>query len=343
MQTAPVDQTAQPHSRETLYPDLLGMRLMRLMRLMRILRESGAPRYEREVGYKDIERRLILLVGHSGGLSSQEIVALTGYEKAQVSRAVKRLEHDRVMQRASLRAKLGLTEAGNELFKRLRNIVRERDGEFTAGIPPEELARFSRLTDELAQQAARMYADERLLSVQSGLIVDAHPSSGATPWPSGPDGKPVEPPPNLLIPRIFRLVAHVRRGAMLVYQRTQGLSTFQAQSLALIGRNPPLLMADLIIMMGHDKSQIGRALTALEEAGLITRYRPSRRRDVALEPTERGAVAHREMYAVAVQRDGLLWSGHDDGDRAFYSAMVEQLMERASAMIDAAERASAPS
>jgi DNA-binding MarR family transcriptional regulator len=333
MQTGRASQIVQQETRQALRPDLLGMRLMMLMRL---LRESGAPHYEREIGYKDIERQLILMVGQSGGLSSQEIVALTGYEKAQVSRAIKPLERDGIIHREKLRAKLTLSERGRALFQGILDIARVRDGELTKGIAAADLQRFATLTDELTQQAARIYANERCRSAKSGLIVSAHPA-GPMPWPRGLEGGGAERSSILILPKIFGLVAYLKRSAMLVYQRTQGLSNFQGQVLFLIGKYPPLPMAKLILTMGRDKSQIGRTVSNLEQSGLVRRFRPSSRRDIMLELTERGTAVHQEVCALAVQRDEALWSGHSADDHEFYGVMVDQLFEQARTMIEAAK------
>jgi len=321
----------KPHeASETGYAGLLGMRLGVLMRL---IRESGLPTYEREIGYKDIHRHLILLVGMSGGLSSQEIVALAGYEKAQVSRAIKPLERDGLMERERLRAKLTLLPPGRKLFERILAIAHERDAVLTAGIAAADLKRFAVLTDALMQQAARMYAEERQLSVDAGIISPASIPMGPPSWPQGPDGKPVKPPPHLITPKLVGLAVYMKRSAMLAYQRSHGLSNFQWQVFSLIGRHPPLPMAQLILAMARDKSQIGRTVSHLEQAGLIVRFRPTRRRDIMLEPTEHGAAAFRTMYEVARRRDEALWNDRGAADRTFYSEIVDELSARAREMI----------
>jgi DNA-binding MarR family transcriptional regulator len=281
-----IDEDVTLQQREPMHVRLVGARLFGLLRL---IRESGLPVYEREIGYKEIHRQLIIMIGASGGLSSHEIVALTGHEKAQVSRAIKPLEQGGLIERERLRAKLTLLPPGRKIFDRIMAIVRTRDTMLTAGIAAPDLKRFAAITEQLTVQAAQIYAEERRLSVDAGIISACSASSGALPpWPTGPDGRAAKPPPSSLItPKLISLVAYLKRSAMLAYQRTHGLSHFQWQVLSLIGECPPVPLARLIIVMGRDKSQVGRTVGYLEQAGLIERSRPTRRRDIMLEPTQR--------------------------------------------------------
>jgi DNA-binding MarR family transcriptional regulator len=322
---------AQP-TREPMHLRLVGARLFGLLRLVR---ESGLPLYEREIGHKEIHRQLIIMIGIAGGLSSHEIVALTGHEKAQVSRAIKPLEQAGLLERERLRAKLTLLPPGRKIYERIMAMGRGRDATLTSGIDAPTLKRFAALTEELTVQAAQLYAEERRLSAEAGIINPHGPTPGMPNWPTGPDGSPRKPPPTKLItPKLIALVAYLKRSAMLAYQRTHGLSHFQWQVLSLIGEFPSMPLAQLILIMGRDKSQVGRTVAFLEQAGLIARTRPSRRRDIVLEPTERGASMFQSMYDLAIRREDALWSGHGAEDRAFYITVLEQLIANAKGMLE---------
>jgi len=302
----------------------------RLFNLLRLLGESGYPIYEREIGYKAIHRQLIVLIGVYGGLSSHEIVAVSGHEKAQVSRAIKPLEEAGLVQRGRLRGKLSLAPAGEQVYDRIIAIGRARDAELGAGLSDAELKRFLAMTESLTVAAAEIYADERRLSMEAGIIGAC--ANAATPpsWPTG-----VRPaPPSLLAPRLFSLSAYFKRSAMLVYQRTHGLSQFQWQVLSLIGDHRPMPLAALIALMARDKSQIGRTVGHLEQAGLITRTRPTRRRDIVLEITPEGHTIFDAMFRIAEQREARLMAGHDADDRAFYDAVIARLTANAAAMLE---------
>lgn len=334
MQTDPAEQTIDMPQRLVQEPVLLSLRLFGLMRL---IRESGLPRYEREIGYKEIHRHLIMMIGIGGGLSSQEIVAITGHEKAQVSRAIKPLEQQGLIERERLRAKLMLLPPGQTIFEQITAISRERDSILIAGIAAYDLKRFSQLAEQLKVQAAEIYADERRQSAEAGAISPCSPSANAPAWPGG---SAPQPPPNLITPRLHGLVAYIKRAAMLGCQRTHGLSHFQWHVLALIGAQKAMPLAQLILAIGRDKSQVGRTVQHLEEIGLLERFRPTRRRDILLQLSDRGAVVFAAMYEMAAQREELLWEGHDQVDRVFFASIVDRLKENARAMA-AAEKVSA--
>jgi DNA-binding MarR family transcriptional regulator len=302
----------------------------RLFNLIRLIRESGLHVYEREVGYKEIHRQLIIMIGVTGGLSSQEIVTLTGHEKAQVSRAVKPLEQEGLIERERLRAKLTLLPAGQAIYEKIMGMGRARDGVLTTGIAAGEIKRFIAITEALIKRAAHLYAEERRLSVEAGIISPTSPQAAGPPsWPTG-----TKPPPSTLVtPKLISLVAYLKRSAMLAYQRSHGLSHFQWQVLSLIGEYPPMPLARLIVLMGRDKSQVGRTVAHLEQAGLIARTRPTRRRDIMLEPTEKGAETFLSLYELASRRDDDLWATHDGNDRAFYVEMLEKLAANAREML----------
>lgn len=329
-----IDEGVATEAREPLHTRLVGARLFGLIRL---IRESGLHAYEREIGYKEIHRQLIIMIGVTGGLSSHEIVALTGHEKAQVSRAIKPLEQAGLIERERLRAKLTLLPSGKKVFERIMTISRARDAALTAGIAAADLKRFVALTEALTRQAASLYAEERRLSMEAGTINACAAASPPT-WPTGADGRSTKPPPTpLLTPKLISFVAYLKRSAMLAYQRSHGLSHFQWQVLSLVGECPPVPLARLILLMGRDKSQVGRTVAHLEQAGLIERSRPTRRRDILLEPTPKGAEFFQSMYDLAIRREEALWTGHDADDRAFYIATIEALTVNARDMLEKEE------
>lgn len=314
--------------REPMYLRLVGARLGRLMRM---IRESGLPVYERELGLKEIHRQLIITVGIWDALSSHELVVLTGHEKAQISRAIKPLEEQGLVARARLRAKLTLLPAGKELYEKIMAIGRGRDAMLTAGIPQEDLRRFATMTDELTVAAAQMYAEERRLSIEAGVI-SASSTAGSPLWPDGRTAK--QAPAHLITPKLISLTAYLNRSAMLVYQREEGLSHFQWQVLSRISEGRPMPLARLIQMMGRDKSQIGRTVAHLEGAGLVARSRPTRRRDIVLEPTPRGEEVFDAMYEIAMRREAGLMSGHSAAQRKEYMAMIQKLVDNAELMLE---------
>lgn len=321
-------RVAEPRE-EPVHLRLVGASLNRLLRLVR---ESNVPGYERESSYKEIQRQLILMIGTFGGLSSQEIVTLTGHEKAQVSRAIKPLEEAGLIQRPRLRARLTLCAKGRSLYNRLLDMSRACDAMLTVGIAADTLERFAAMTDELTVMAAHLYTEERRRSAKAGFI---NPSASSLDLPSWPEGTGQQNPADALVaPKLISLAAYLNRSAMLVYQRCEGLSHFQWQVLSRICDGSPMPLARLIVLVGRDKSQVGRTVSYLENAGLVLRSRPSLRRDIVLEPTMEGMAIFRSMYDVGLNREAMLMSGFTSEEQQAYFACIALLTENARHMLE---------
>ncbi|HWJ68475.1 MAG TPA: MarR family transcriptional regulator [Sphingobium sp.] len=327
-----IDQAEQCVAQPRVEPVHLRLIGVSLNGLLRRVRESNVPGYEREGSYKEIQRQLIIMIGMFDGLSSQEIVTLTGHEKAQVSRAIKPLEEAGLIERPRLRAKLTLCAKGRTLYNRLLSMSRARDAMLTAGIPAESLKRFAAMTDELTIMAAHLYTEERRRSAKVGFI---NPSASSLDLPSWPQGRRVKvPTTHLVTPKLISLAAYLNRSAMLVYQRCEGLSHFQWQVLSRICDGSPMPLARLILDVGRDKSQVGRTVSHLETVDLILRSRPTLRRDIVLEPTSRGMDVFRSMYDVGLEREAMLMSGFTGDEQAAYLACLDRLTDNAQQMLE---------
>jgi DNA-binding MarR family transcriptional regulator len=313
--------------REQMHLRLVSARLMGLLRLMR---ESALPEYERDVGLNDLNRQLIVMVGGTGGLSSNALVAFTGHEKAQISRAVKLLEAAGLIERASLRAKLMLRPEGVRLFEAIMAISRRRDGLLMAGISAAERREFSAVIRTLTVRAAQIYADERALSAAAAEAGQCPPPPPIPSFEAVEDKQGVG---KLIAPQLQALTSYLRRSAMLAYQREQGLSNFQWMILSQIGEYEPLPLARLIEIMGRDKSQVGRTVAHFEETGLIERSRVARKRDILVKTTERGAEVYEKMCAIALRRDEALTDQLTAADRAFFIATIERIEANARAIL----------
>ncbi len=304
----------------------------RLITLLRLVRESGAHDYGRIADLNALNRQLITMIGGAGGLSSNALVAFTGHEKAQISRAVKALEARGYIERPSLRAKLTLRPSGQKLFEAIVTIGRERDMALAAGLTPEERERFCVMTQALTVRAAKIYAHERQLSA------DAAAAGHGPPPPPIPSFEGVEDREGisaLIGPQLTSLASYLRRSAMLAYQREQGLSNFQWMILSQIGEYEPLPLARLIEIMGRDKSQVGRTVAFFEGAGLIERKRVARKRDIMVSTTPKGTDVYRHMCEIAIRRDEALTGGHSSLERAEYVGLLERLEANARNMIAA--------
>jgi len=309
----------------------------RLITLLRLMRESGFHEYGRVADLNGLNRQLITMIGGAGGLSSNALVAFTGHEKAQISRAVKALEGRGLIERASLRAKLTLRPAGRKMFDAMIEVGRRRDLSLSAGMSAEERERFSTMTQALTVRAAQIYAEERRLSAEAAAAGQGPPQP---PIPSFEETEDKEGIQQLIGPQLTALASYLRRSAMLAYQREQGLSNFQWMILSQIGEYEPLALARLIEIMGRDKSQVGRTVAFFEESGLIERRRVERKRDIMVSTTPKGAEIYKVMCEIAIRRDNALTDGHTAAERAGYMAVLDKLEDNARRQI-AEQRAAA--
>ncbi|MBO9669048.1 MAG: MarR family transcriptional regulator [Sphingobium sp.] len=301
----------------------------RLITLLRLMRESGGHDYGRSIDLNSLNRQLITMIGRMGGLSSNALVAFTGHEKAQISRAVKALETMGLIERASLRAKLVLRAPGEKIFQTIASISLKRDAALTVGFSLEERNRFSSMTQSLTVRAAQIYAYERQLSAEAAAAGQGPPPP---PIPSFGDVQDRAGMSQLIGSQLTALASYLRRSAMLAYQREQGLSNFQWMILSQIGEYEPLPLARLIEIMGRDKSQVGRTVAFFEASGLIERQRVARKRDIMVSTTPQGAEVYKMMCQIAIRRDEALTADFSAKQRAEYVSLLERLEANARAM-----------
>ena len=316
----------------------------RLLRLLTVLRVSAELRYSREVPLTSLHRRIVLSIGNYGGLTSVELVALTGHEKAQISRAVSALSERRLVDRPSLRARIVLTPSGQDLSDRIMAISVERHDQITHGIGKAALARFGATIRRLTDRASLLLAHERELS---GEAADEGGTARDTSEPS--------PMPErlrhiarksllgrLAAPLLVTLSSYLGRSATIAYRRESGLSNFIWQIMSQIGEHQPITLAHLIALVYRDKSQVGRAVKWLEAEGLVERRPVRRRRDVLLSCSARGNALYRQMCDSALRRDDFLFAELPAAERQAFVAVLDVLTERADALLAAEQAREAP-
>lgn len=295
----------------------------RLLALLLRLRVSGEIAYRDRTGFTDLQRRLLTLVGNFDGLTSVELVALTGMQKAQVSRTLATVVRAGLVERASLRARVQLSPAGRKAFRQIMDLARTRNADLTEGVPPDELAWFTTATLALTERAKLLLAQER----------DREDAGAAEPeLPPMPERlRPMDAdrPLSLMIaPPLITLVAFLQRSATIVYRRATGLSNFEWQLMTQIGEYAPVGLARVIELLGRDKSQVGRSVQRLEAQGLVVRVGVPGR-SVSLDVTPAGRALYAEMCDVAIARDDYLLADMSEAERLRYRAVVERLTANA--------------
>src|SRR4051812_30870431 len=130
--------------------------------------------------------------------------------------------------------------------------------------------------------------------------------------------------------RLMVLANLLKRGAMLRYKRTAGLSSVEYGLVANLGRQPPISVARLAEAVGLDKGQISRALADLVSRKLVTKAVNVRdNREVLVSLTKAGLAAHDAIVAGGQERNRRLLAGLSEADRAMLFGHIDRLTEKA--------------
>jgi len=136
----------------------------RLFKLVGLIRRSAAPGIKTELGLSDFEWRIMSQVGDRAPMSLNELAIVTGHDKGQLSRGVKRLVGAGLLVRESRRGERGVfispTASGAALFDRLADQAVRRNATLIQGLTAEELKVLSRVIEKLEANALAMLACE---------------------------------------------------------------------------------------------------------------------------------------------------------------------------------------
>ena len=96
-------------------------------------------------------------------------------------------------------------------------------------------------------------------------------------------------PSDLVSSKVIRLANVLRRSSTLVYGRRFGLSQVEWRIVALVGEHAPISLNALAELMGLDKGQTSRGVSALVVGRLVLREYRREGRGVCITLTKRGA------------------------------------------------------
>ena len=134
--------------------------------------------------------------------------------------------------------------------------------------------------------------------------------------------------------RLLVLANLLKRGAILRYRRTAGLSSVEFGLVASLGRNPPMSVIQLAQAVGMDKGQISRALAGLVERKLVARQvNPLDNREVLVSLSRTGIAAHEILLAGAIERTKSLLEDFDDGELSVLLDQIDRLTRNAKKML----------
>jgi DNA-binding MarR family transcriptional regulator len=132
--------------------------------------------------------------------------------------------------------------------------------------------------------------------------------------------------------RLMVLANLLKRGALLRYKRTAGLSSVEYGLVANLGRHPPMSVVRLAETVGLDKGQISRALAELVSRKLVAKaVNPRDNREVSL--TKAGLAAHDAIVAGGQERNRRLLAELSEAEIAMLLAHIDRLTEKAVRML----------
>jgi DNA-binding MarR family transcriptional regulator len=136
----------------------------RMFKLLSLIRRGAARQIRGELGLSDFEWRIMSQVGDRAPLSLNELAAVTGQDKGQLSRGVKRLVEAGLLVRETRRGERGVfispTKAGLALFDRLAEQAVRRNTRLIAGVTDEDLKVLARVFDKMEANALAMLEEQ---------------------------------------------------------------------------------------------------------------------------------------------------------------------------------------
>jgi DNA-binding MarR family transcriptional regulator len=134
--------------------------------------------------------------------------------------------------------------------------------------------------------------------------------------------------------RLMVLANLLKRGALLRYKRTAGLSSVEYGLVANLGRHPPMSVVRLAETVGLDKGQISRALAVLVSRKLVAKaVNPRDNREVLVSLTKAGLAAHDAIVAGGQERNRRLLAELSEAEIAMLLAHIDRLTEKAVGML----------
>ena len=132
-------------------------------------------------------------------------------------------------------------------------------------------------------------------------------------------------PSDLVSSKVIRLANILRRSSTLVYSREFGLSQVEWRIVALLGEHAPATLNDLSDLMGLDKGQVSRGVSALVARQLVLREYRSAGRGIQITLSVRGVKLYGQLMTSALARNRVLLHGLKDDARTQLFAILDRL------------------
>ncbi len=132
-------------------------------------------------------------------------------------------------------------------------------------------------------------------------------------------------PSDLLSSKVIRLANVLRRSSTLVYGRKLGLSQVEWRIVALVGEHAPVSLNALADLMGLDKGQVSRAVSALVASRLVLREYRREGRGIRITLTAGGEDVYGELMASALERNRVLLAGMSAAEKIEFFNILDRL------------------
>ena len=156
---------------------------------------------------------------------------------------------------------------------------------------------------------------------------------------SKPRAQVAAKPSDLVSSKVIRLANVLRRSSTLVYGRRFGLSQVEWRIVALVGEHAPISLNALAELMGLDKGQTSRGVSALVVGRLVLREYRREGRGVRITLTKRGAQVYDELMISALARNDILLRGMSDAERREFFEILDRLTSLARSILEREQNA----
>ncbi|MBT2186647.1 TetR/AcrR family transcriptional regulator C-terminal domain-containing protein [Sphingobium nicotianae] len=325
----PIGLTARRDDRQSRFQSSLWV-------FLRDARESANISFARTAHVNELDRRILLLLQAQGPKTLATISMACGVDKAQVSRAIKRMGEVSLLSRGGIRAPIRLSAAGRQLAERLLRQAELRNRELTFGISDEQIVTLFSVLDTLLARAITLFEQERKFVAlnQGPEQVDFKDmvEEGL------PDENGVAVDRSRVLPPFITLCSYMLRGGALAHKRRTGLSNFETWVHTEVCRNPPISWPQLVLALYRDQSQAGRTVNHLIDIGLVARTGKPGRRHGFFAPTEEGRRINDIIEETAQRRSEFLFQGLPADQLDSFMTAFETLAHNAEVQV-ARERA----
>lgn len=132
-------------------------------------------------------------------------------------------------------------------------------------------------------------------------------------------------PSDLVSSKVIRLANILRRSSTLAYRRGFGLSQVEWRIVALVGEHAPLSLGEMSELMGLDKGQTSRGVSALVARRLMLREYRRDGRGIRITLSTRGDEIYSKLMASALERNRVLLDSMDDAERMQLYRLLDRL------------------